>query len=522
MSAPTANARTEIVHPGAFSARMIFFTSAALTLISGLQFALTDRYRDSPLLSVLDIGVIAAGLAGTFFGSRHMGRFTIPMESPAEFRDIGLVRRALEQQSIRGKDNVIVRRGFALFRFLMMLVSDAQLLAMSPRIQTIAWRAASVGSKLVLLTAAILVVLLLSPGATAGLPYLLAAAAWASFYVWLMLYLRSRTGKATTRVMTTSMVEGAGHPQMLYQILENRARTQQSALGPIRLFAKAPLLQQMGVQDTGSFEAVLLYEDPPVIGSSVSAAQFGTVVTPVAGIGLISGVWILHTMLQAQTVASTAFTSYFLVFSGLWLCLRAWKLAWDLDSTFRFCSNLILVVIDGTYHQSRVRVGRSLVDSNESDNLATRSDIRVLYYSAEALSETDDIVKSRDLTGLAVTPQSTALIELFRSDVEAFSNKGVTSIGIQFNGAIEDISRLNMGMSQARADYERAAVAASRGVPRVEAAPIDVPIAQLPAPTVTDSKVCPDCAETVKIAARKCKHCGYIFSESDTNTSSTV
>lgn len=28
-----------------------------------------------------------------------------------------------------------------------------------------------------------------------------------------------------------------------------------------------------------------------------------------------------------------------------------------------------------------------------------------------------------------------------------------------------------------------------------------------------DTKICPDCAETVKAAARKCRFCGYVFSE---------
>jgi hypothetical protein len=523
MSAPAANRRTEIIHPAAFTARILFFTSAALALIASLQFAVTDRNLPVPLLSVLDVIVIIGGLVGMIFGYRHMGKFTIPMESPMEFADVGNVRRALELQSISGKDNIIIRR-FGLGHFLLTMLSDAQLVSMSRHIQGIAIRSAKTGSKIIVVTTLLIVLAVLAPEAGIGLSILIVGVAWSAFYVWVMIYLRSWSGRMTTRDMASSMVEGAGHPQTLFQLLENRARNLQASLGPVRMFAKQPLLTPTGVQDTGNFDSFVLYEEPPEVTTGGAQTQFGTVVAPVAAIGLITGFWILHEVLSgwlataADGIPGPLDPNVMLVLLfGLLLSGVALRLAWKLDSTFRFTSNMILIVLDGIYSQSRVRIGRSIVDSNESENLATRADIRINLFAGEALSETPHILKPRELSGLTAGARPSQLIELFRSDVDAFSLKGVAPIGIKFQGAGGDITSANLAISAARAGMEAPAIAASTGqsLPRLAGPQPALTAATVPELPAADTKVetkdCPMCAETVKAAARKCKHCGFMF-----------
>lgn len=51
--------------------------------------------------------------------------------------------------------------------------------------------------------------------------------------------------------------------------------------------------------------------------------------------------------------------------------------------------------------------------------------------------------------------------------------------------------------------------------PEDEIAAIDAP------ETEEATKICPDCAETVKVAARKCRFCGYVFDDSVQNESAS-
>jgi len=291
-------------------------------------------------------------------------------------------------------------------------------------------------------------------------------------------------------------------------MLDNRARSLQACAGPVRLNSKQPLMQSVGVQDTGIFDSYLLYEEPPAVAGDGAQTKFGTVVTPVAAVVLVAAVWLLHEGLEAPYPSSAA---YVVIVAAMAVAAAAIRLAWKLDSTFRFRSNLVLIDIDGTYSQSRVRIGKSVYDSNESENTATRCDIRVNCFAGEALSETDDILNARELSGLAESPRAAELIELFRSDVAAFASKGVAPIGIHVPAATMEITKLNLSIQSARAAIARAAPHLDGMVPALDAAPLTQPVVPHLMAASIDEKICPDCAETVKAAAKKCRFCGYIF-----------
>jgi hypothetical protein len=507
ISTVSPNRRSKVIHPGTPNARFLLFTSVALVLLSATQLALFDKASGAFLPNLLDICVILAGVTGFFFAYRHLGTFTIPAESPREFADYRILRNALQYQSIYGKDNVIIsKRG--LFHFLLALIPDANLVSLNPRIRGRVMKEAVKGARCILVTVAILIWAIFS-SSTVALPYLIVGLAYSAFYIWTIWYFRSWSGVLTTRHLGSAMIESAGHPQTLFQLLENRVRSLHGNAGPMRTIAQPPAMQKTGVENTGTFESFLLYELPPEVIDAGSLTRFGTIVTPIASIGLVAGVWMLHLGLTA----TQSFAFYFCVIGALCLSGLALQLAWRLDTRFRFASNIILITLEGTFFQASVTVGKSLYDSHESQNTAVRSDIRMNCYACEAQSETPGMMVQRELVGAQASPRAAELIDLFTFEGKRFGEKGVSPIAMEFDGSSSEINKYNLGVVSARAAIQ---ASATGGVGQQPAQP--EPPAQIAAPTAMieqgdGMKTCPDCAESVKKAARKCRFCGHIFEE---------
>ncbi len=496
------NRRSRVTHPGTPNARVALGASAILVLISGAQLLMFDRTNGGFFPNFVDVTVILAGIASFFYALRHMGTITIPAESPCEFSNYGVVLNALKYQSIYGKDNVIISKPGPQ-HFLLGLIPEASLVSMSPWVRNIAIQQAAIGAGYTIVTVALIIWAVFWPSSDA-VPYVSVGLAYTAFYLWTMWYFRHWGGILTTRHLKTMTLDSAGHPRTLFQLLENRVRSVHGNAGPIRMISKPPEMESAGVQDTGTFDSYVLYELPPEVTDGGPMARFGIIVAPAACLGMVAGVWLLH----SGAYGGRDFTYYFCVAAGLWLCWSALSLAWRLDTRFRFLSQIILITLDGTFFRSSVTVGRSLYDSHESQNTAVRSDIRVNFYASELLSETSGMLDPRELAGAQATERAAGLIGLFTADAERFQHKGVGTLGLDFGDAAADINRYNLGAASARAAIQPPPAGVSE--PGKEAAPPQPP------PEIEqggETKTCPDCAESVKRAARKCRYCGHIFED---------
>jgi len=177
-----------------------------------------------------------------------------------------------------------------------------------------------------------------------------------------------------------------------------------------------------------------------------------------------------------------------------------------------YTSDVFDIDFYGTFYKAEIGAGMSRDDSLRSTSTAIRSEVIIRYYAARCLSESIGFGK-RELLETETTPELTERVGDLKHAVEQHQDRGAKLVGIDFEGskAIGQIASANVALHASKA-------AASSQAKKTGALPPPFNreghlLAAGSTPYPEDTKECPECAETIRSRAKKCRYCGFRFEE---------
>lgn len=347
---------------------------------------------------------------------------------------------------------------------------------------------------------------------------------------------------------------GGGDPKQIPIGLEHELMSLRPQSGaPNRGMVTGFDLRGGGVADSGDYSGEFVLETQPEI-AGVGEASFAPVVAVAAALLTAAGTYMIAArpdyLFLAALASSDELSAALYVrvaarmVGGIILLGSATRAVAQLEhflAVVRFRSFGILVSVQGTYGRTSIRVGKAVRDSIESDNVLVRSDSSVVGYVARLETESVGLMGERtivDMKGDALTHTVRRILEEW---FERFRSRGADIVGVDMTSEkVGQLVQANVAIDAQRAGAKAHArnVANRQGVPPGEndgrwsipggtsgqLASGDGAGERSDSPPRGegregrdgllpdgDSKTCPDCAETVRRAARKCRFCGHEF-----------
>lgn len=380
--------------------------------------------------------------------------------------------------------------------------------------------------------------------------------------------LPSVTPVADTLEFRLSM-RGGGDPKAIPHGLEHQLLVIRPESGaPNRQHRQGFEMLTGGVGDTGVFGGKLYIESQPTLSEAPTTWVSTALLAAGTVLALVGVFWVFEipefmggnprvsdTVQGLLGIRWAGHVAGGLVLYGLGRRLIASGAS--LLSVFRFESLAVLLDVEGNYGRSKVRVGKGVHDSIESENIIVRSDCSITGHVATLLSETVGIDGPRAVVGMATDERARDVEGLVQSWLGEFSERGVAVAGVDLaDASLGNMVRANMQVAAQRTEaiagaQHRVALAHAQPaanflehtadvggppdhaeasttappIPESTPAPVSTPPTRPTAnaappiaapespPPTSGNKACPDCAEDVKAAARKCRYCGYRFEE---------
>ncbi len=327
-------------------------------------------------------------------------------------------------------------------------------------------------------------------------------------------------------------VETSGNPANLFNHLRkvsNELRVQDM---PNRLLrSREPSMQTMGQHQTQGFSAELMFETQPIpvrggIALNAIVMDLGGGALRCAGYALLlQPAWVLG---GQQLTPGVALVTVFSAFVALMLGSGFLRTGYSLHNWFRFESDVFWVKLDGTCTASKIGIGDGHGGQLHAERVAMQLTAYAHIFGARITTECDEVTVRENAPQGEVMEPNIPLVQpriLVDSRVDDTFRRRLEKLmeGIKESPATEDklpgpamddanlqnIVRSNAQIAalQTQARKDPQAMLASPSTKLLEGTrPPSLALIE-----ASGSKTCPDCAEEVKVAARKCRFCGYVF-----------
>ncbi len=312
--------------------------------------------------------------------------------------------------------------------------------------------------------------------------------------------------------MESAFYQGYGNPTHIYTQIPMMSRELNRGPYPNRyeIFRNADL--EMAVKDTSTFQGSIFIEQQPELDQSEINAGGKMLVNMGWALQLAGGV--CACLILLSSISSVYFDAGFAGFSwtvflaGAYLMYQGTKFfqyGERIVAAMRFRSMAIFIGLEGAYARASVSVGNASHDSINSANLTIRSDFTATFMAAELLSEAESHSAKRVLLSMNRTQECHRWVAFFKLKMDELRHNRVTPLGINWESEeFHEIAKANKLLSA----VERTAADLNRPISKGSN-----PQPELLAQSTVDNvdKICPDCAESVKSLARKCRFCGFVF-----------
>lgn len=311
--------------------------------------------------------------------------------------------------------------------------------------------------------------------------------------------------------------EGFGHPTHLYSRIPILFPDLHLGEFPNRVYRWKDDHSVAAVSDVGEFTGFLLIERQPeviptrntTIGAILMLASAAFQLAAVVSLALFTASVTLQAAMDDLYVVAMTGAALLLV----WKSRGLRRQAEELIESVQFSSVVLFLRFDGEVSRADIRVGRAETDSVSSANTAARSNFTAQFWAAEMISEARDVDQRRWVIEARQTPVSDEWVETARRGIWQFRSERVRPVGIDFSSPeSQEILGINQQIHARKAEASFPPPPSEVSAPRSNRE-LASSAENLLAETTGDSKECPDCAETVKRRARKCRFCGYRFEE---------